>query len=245
MNFKFIKGVFLQVVMFILLIPKYIMYKCNPKRYSLNDIFKSVQKHTDKSLKSLGVTLDVEGKENIPKDTNVLFVANHSNWVDGVVMLSAVDRPTGMIIAKEANWEKFKIIDGWLKLFNCLYIDRSSARSGLKTINEGADILKTKSSIGVFPEGKVTLSENLSSFKSGVFKMAQRGSVPVVPIVIKNTKDIYKPNNRWTGKVFSKNVTVKILPPVYDHLLDKKVSTKEISDIVFKRISDELNSIHT
>ena len=231
MNFRFIKVIIIQVFMFIKLMPTYRRFKNNKSCTSQEEIYDVVRNHTKNTLKSMGVEFSVKGYENLPKNENLLFIANHSNWVDGLILTSIVDRPTGIIIAKEANWEKFKFIDRWLKMFNCVYIDRKDSREGLKAIQEATNILKNTSSIGIFPEGLVTRSNELKRFKEGAFRMAIKSKAPVIPIAIRNSKDIYVPTGRWYGKINKAYVEVEILPCIKSHIDDSRMKTKELSNI--------------
>ena len=241
MNFRFIKVVIIEVFMFIKLIPTYIRFKNNKNNISQEEIYNVVRNHAKNTLKLMGVEFSVKGYENLPKDENVLFIANHSNWIDGLILPAIVDRPIGMIIAKEANWEKFKFIDRWLKMFNCVYMDRKNTREGLKAIQEATNILKNTSSIGVFPEGLVTRSNKLMDFKDGTFRMAIKSNVAVVPIVIRNSKDIYLPTGRWYGKINKAYVEVEILPCIKSHINNPKMKTKELSNIAHSILD---NSLH-
>lgn len=240
MNFRFVKGILTQIIMFIGVIPKYLYFSKQGLSASKEEIHEVIKNHTKKSLKSIGVNVNVEGYENLPEEGNVLFIANHSNWADGFILPSILDRPTGMIIAKEAQWDKFSMIDSWLKLFNCIYIDRSNNRKGLESIKKATDILKNTSSIGVFPEGCVTRSDVLGEFKDGVFRMAIKAQVPVIPIAIKNSKDIYVPTGRWYGKLNKATVDVTILPPIMEHLNNVNMKTKELSKVAHEILSNEL-----
>jgi len=240
MNFRFIKAVIIQLFMLIKLIPTYMKFKNNKNNVSQEEIYDVIRNHTKSTLKSMDVKLSVKVYENLPKDGNVLFIANHSNWVDGLILPSIVDRPTGMIIAKEANWEKFKLINGWLKMFNCVYMDRKNTREGLKAIQEAINILKNTSSIGVFPEGIVTRSNELTEFKDGAFRMAIKSKVPVIPVVIRNSKDIYVPTGRWYGKINKASVEVEILPYIKSHINNPNMKTKELSNIAYSILESNL-----
>lgn len=239
MNLLFLKGVSNQITSMIGLIPSYIKFKSNPNKYSLDEKFSTIQNYVNNSLNKAKIKIEVSGQENLPEG-NVLFVANHANWADAFIMMSVVDRPVGMIIAKEANWENFSYIKGWTDMFNCLYLDRKNNRNAIKTINEACDILKNKSSMGVFPEGIVTRSDELAEFKDGAFRMAVKSQVPIVPIVIKNSKDIFVPSSRWTGKLYSPTVKVEILKPIKDHI-NTKSKTKEISNKVRNAMLENMN----
>ena len=62
-------------------------------------------------LKVTGVSLSVEGLENIPKDTPCVFVGNHRSYYDIPLLLASLDKPHG-ILAKE---ELEKIVDKFEK----------------------------------------------------------------------------------------------------------------------------------
>ena len=233
MNFMFLKGFLYQWLKLFSLIPTYIKIKANPNKYTLEDKFSIISKYVEDSLKFHNINLKINGYENLPDKTeNVVFVANHANWIDAFILLKIMDRPSAMIVAKEANWERVPLVRDWMNMINCLYMDRSNNRNALKTINKASELLKDTSSIGVFPEGRVTLSDDVTSFKDGVFRMAIKSKAPIVPIHIKNTKDIIKISSRWTGRMYSKDVEVDILPPIYNHIKDNSIKTKELSNIV-------------
>ena len=56
-------------------------------------------------LKVTGVTLTVEGLENIPREGPCVFVGNHRSYYDIPLLLASLDKPHG-ILAKE-ELEKF------------------------------------------------------------------------------------------------------------------------------------------
>lgn len=240
MNLLFLKGITYQLFKFISLIPTYNKFKNNPDKYSLEDKFAVAQDYVNKSLKMANLKVNVNGRENLP-DGNVLFVSNHANWGDAFILLSAIDRPCGMVIAKEANWDKVPLIGGWMEMLNCLHLDRSNNRNALKTIQKGTEILKEKSSIGIFPEGIVTKSDDLMPFKDGAFRMAIKAQVPIVPMCIKNSKDIFEMTSRWTGNLHPAEIEVDILPPVCNHINNPKIKTKEISNIVRIKMLTSMN----
>ena len=65
-------------------------------------------------LKVTGVSLSVEGLENIPKDTACVFVGNHRSYYDIPLLLASLDKPHG-ILAKE-ELEKIPLLNRWMKL---------------------------------------------------------------------------------------------------------------------------------
>ena len=76
-------------------------------------------------LKVTGVSLSVEGLENIPKDTACVFVGNHRSYYDIPLLLASLDKPHG-ILAKE-ELEKIPLLNRWMKLLGCVFAKASSS----------------------------------------------------------------------------------------------------------------------
>ena len=71
-------------------------------------------------------------------------------------------------------------------------VNRENDREALKTILKCIQLLKTDEvSIGVFPEGGIFEKDKLHSFRSGVFKIAQKAEVPIVVCTMKGTSDLF------------------------------------------------------
>ena len=80
-------------------------------------------------LKVTGVSLVVEGLENIPKDTACVFVGNHRSYYDIPLLLSSLDKPHG-VLAKE-ELEKIPLLNRWMKLLGCVFVQRDDLRACL------------------------------------------------------------------------------------------------------------------
>ena len=78
-------------------------------------------------LKVTGVSLSVEGLENIPKDTACVFVGNHRSYYDIPLLLASLDKPHG-ILAKE-ELEKIPLLNRWMKLLGCVFVQRDDLRA--------------------------------------------------------------------------------------------------------------------
>ena len=78
-------------------------------------------------LKVTGVSLSVEGLENIPKDTACVFVGNHRSYYDIPLLLASLDKPHG-ILAKE-ELEKIPLLNRWMKLLGCVFVQSFSRRA--------------------------------------------------------------------------------------------------------------------
>ena len=140
-----------------------------------------------------GVKITVKGKENIPADQAVLYVGNHRSYFDILVGYVTVPGLTGFVAKKEM--EKIPLLSTWMKLVNCLFLDRENLKEGLKTILAGIDQVKHGVSVWIFPEGTRNEEENLLNmlpFKEGSLKIAEKSGCPVVPVAITGTAEIFE-----------------------------------------------------
>jgi len=121
-----------------------------------------------------------------------LYVANHASWLDIPVLCTVLD-PVFKFIAK-GELGKLPCIGQQLRGGNHIMIDREDRRSQLRTFKEGVGWLKNGVPLMAFPEGMRSPDGKLMKFKGGVFSMAVKSKVPIVPISISNTHAIFPGN---------------------------------------------------
>lgn len=164
-----------------------------------------------------GAKIDVTGKENIPMDEPLLIIGNHSGFFDILVLYTVIPHVFGFVAKKEIA--KVPFLRLWMKLINCIFIDRTNIKEGLKSILKAIDKVKKGVSICIFPEGTRSHDGNLLPFKEGSFKIADKSGCAVLPVAIKGTADIFE---NHLPKIKKARVTVKIAPPFYPDSLDKE-----------------------
>ncbi len=142
-------------------------------------------------LRIAGAKAIVLGEENVPKDTPVLYVANHRSYFDILLTYVRVPRPTGYVSKKEMlSWP---LLSQWMKNLHCLFLDRDNVKEGLKTILSAIEKEKNGISICIFPEGTRNKEEgSFLPFHDGSFRIAEKSGVPVVPITLLNTAAIFE-----------------------------------------------------
>jgi 1-acyl-sn-glycerol-3-phosphate acyltransferase len=141
-----------------------------------------------------GSNLTVEGKENIPKQGGLCFVSNHGSISDIVIALASIGRPFGFIAKKELLY--IPLLNAWISILGGLFIDRNNPRKALKTINAGIRRLKAGGAILIFPEGHRSKGQGVLPFKSGSFRLATQSGVPIVPMAISNSYEVFEKNKR-------------------------------------------------
>ncbi|MDE6312888.1 MAG: 1-acyl-sn-glycerol-3-phosphate acyltransferase [Lachnospiraceae bacterium] len=184
-----------------------------------------------------GTKITVLGEENVPKDTAVLYVANHRSFFDILVTYVRVPRPTGYISKKEL--EKVPLLNVWMRYLNCLFMDRTDIKKGLQTILEGVEKLKNGISICIFPEGTRNTGEEgtVLNFKEGSFKMATKSGCPIIPVAISNTIEIWEAHMPFIRKT---HVIIEYGKPINSKELPKE-EQKFIGAYCQKQIETMLN----
>lgn len=93
-------------------------------------------------------------------------------------------------------------------------IDRQDRRSQLRTFKEGVQWLQKGVPLMAFPEGKRSKDGRLDEFKGGIFSMAVKAKVPIVPISISNTHAIMPSNALFPFQSGSGKLHVHIHEPI-------------------------------
>lgn len=167
-------------------------------------------------LRIAGVHITVTGKENIPKDRAVVFTPNHQGDYDIPLMLTQLDA-LHPIVAKIETL-KIPLVRTWMRMFDCVFLDRKDPRNAVLAIREAEGILRSGRSVVIFPEGTRSRGDNMGEFKNGAFKMAFAAKAPIVPIAIDGSYRIMEANHNLMKPG---EVKITILPPVETAGLDR------------------------
>lgn len=141
-----------------------------------------------------GVKLTVIGREKIPENEALLYVANHSGFFDIVMGLPLVKGQTAFISKKE---NKFPILTQYMNNTHGMFFDRNDMKQGMKVILDSIELVKRGISIFIFPEGTRTKTGELNPFKEGSFKIASKSGCKIVPVAITGTAAIFEDHLPW------------------------------------------------
>ena len=166
-----------------------------------------------------GTRLIVRGAERIPRDTAVLYVGNHRSYFDIVLTCSVFPGVTGYVAKQEML--KWPLLNLWMKNIHCLFLNRENIKEGLKTILQGVEEVKNGISLCIFPEGtRNKVNDTFLPFHNGSFKIAEKGGVPVVPMVIVNSAGIFEDH---LPRIKKATVVIEFQEPVYIDRLEKNM----------------------
>ncbi|MCQ2788918.1 MAG: 1-acyl-sn-glycerol-3-phosphate acyltransferase [bacterium] len=151
----------------------------------------------------------VEGKENIPKSTRVIYAANHVSMFDPLFVSSAIFKPVAYM-AKMELFEKDCNLQWWVKRLGAFSVNRDKPE--LSTFRTIAEVFKTTWSLGIFPQGGIRDNKKIENIQKGFAIIAHKTKADIVPVAICGF-DGYKKG--WKAH----QVTIKIGKPI-SHTLD-------------------------
>ena len=138
-----------------------------------------------------GCKKTIIGVENIPKDTPVMYAANHRSFYDIILAYATVPNQTAFISKMEIK--KMPCVAQWMYFLNCLFMDRGDVKQNLQIILSAITLVKNGYSIYIAPEGTRNATDTLLEFKEGSMKIATKGKCPIKKgkILIEYGKPIY------------------------------------------------------
>ncbi|MCL2491624.1 MAG: 1-acyl-sn-glycerol-3-phosphate acyltransferase [Coriobacteriia bacterium] len=192
----------------------------------------------------------VIGAENLPEGGAILS-ANHVSLLDSVIMWCTRLPKQPHFVAKSELYKvsglKGRLLAWFIDSVGAMPVERGTADRLM--INRATDLLKKGEWVAIFPEGtRVRGGSDPSAMGEalgGAAYLAQRTSVPIVPIGIAGTDEI-----NVEGKVLPRfpQVTFLIGEPIYPDRFEgrRKEKVQKITDelmISIRRLRDEAREL--
>ena len=155
--------------------------------------------------------LTVNGRENLPHQGPVVYVANHQGYGDIPACCAALDTIQFGFVAKE-NLQRVPLYGRWILRIRSILINRDDPREALRTMEEGIQLINQGFSLLIFPEGTRSKGGPMGDFKKGSLRLATKPGVPIIPITIDGTCQFYEANGGAVKK--GAKITITVHPPV-------------------------------
>jgi 1-acyl-sn-glycerol-3-phosphate acyltransferase len=144
-------------------------------------------------LLRLAFRFEVRGRENIPHSGNYVVIANHLNWLDefAILLLFPVEPrihfladPT-ILVTRKVQWWIVRQTGGFVPVVRERHGDQALFRHVDRALEVGG-------AVAIFPEGNYGPKEGeLMPFKKGFAHFAIKAGVPVIPVALSGTKDLW------------------------------------------------------
>ncbi len=144
-------------------------------------------------LRAAGIPLAVTEDARVP-DRDAMIVANHSSYLDGVVIAATFGGRLAFV-AKEELRRQF-VAGLFLKRLDAIFVRRVDPRGGIEDTDAALAAARGGERIVTFPEGTFTRMPGLLGFRLGAFVVAAQAGIPVYPVTIRGTRSLLR-SGQW------------------------------------------------
>lgn len=137
--------------------------------------------------------VEIRGTEHLPAEGPIVLSANHSSFLDPILIALGVPRPIRYMTFY--TYVKMPVL-GWLiRALGAFPVyqtgmDKRAVATALKVLQEGQPLV-------IFPEGRLTTDGRLQEGKLGAARIAARAGAPLIPISIRGAFSVYPKGRRF------------------------------------------------
>ena len=136
-------------------------------------------------LAASNIKVTVKGLSNLNRRGSCIYMPNHVSNFDIPVLQAYL--PVQFRWLAKAELFKIPVFGYAMKRAGYISIDRFDRKSAIQSLNRTAEIIKSGTSVIIFPEGTRSQNQNIQSFKKGGFILAVDSGVPIIPVIIHGT----------------------------------------------------------
>ncbi|HMC09773.1 MAG TPA: AMP-binding protein, partial [Pirellulaceae bacterium] len=125
----------------------------------------------------------VFGRANLPREGGALLVSNHITWIDGILLMLTSSRPIRMI-AWAPNLESRKWLKRLSELFGAIPIDPLKPKKIVAALRSAREAIEKGDLVCIFPEGGLSRTGQVQTFKPGLMRILEGTDAPVVPVYL-------------------------------------------------------------
>jgi 1-acyl-sn-glycerol-3-phosphate acyltransferase len=155
----------------------------------------------------VGIRVEVEGLERLPKSGPMLIASQHQSEFDTMIWLKLLPRCRYVV---KAELLRIPLFGRLMRRNEQIAVDRAGGAATMRLLlRQGAIQLAKGSQVVIFPEGTRVKFGETAPLQPGVAALAARSRLPVFPVATNSGRC-------WPGKEFLKRpgvIRVVILPP--------------------------------
>ena len=180
--------------------------------------------------------VEVKGKEHIPATGPAILCANHTSYLDSMLVGCCTLRQVRFLITR--SFYRHAILGFFIK--GCGAIPVSQRGVDKEAFRLAREALGRGELLGIFPEGRLSRNGLPNEGKPGAAMLAATAVAPIVPITISGAFFVYP-----KGKLLPRpgRITIRVHPPleVVPQRGRNKAYLQEITDRVMARIERSLH----
>jgi 1-acyl-sn-glycerol-3-phosphate acyltransferase len=160
-------------------------------------------------FKLCGIELEIQGVEHMNPDGAYVIVANHASYMDIPALFASLPKLPQFLAKGELA--KIPFLGAALRAGRHILVTRGDHGTARRALDGAAEHLKSGAAILVFPEGTRSTRDAIGRFKTGAFRLAKLGNVPILPVGISGTRYVLPKHGRLIRR---HRVSVRIAAPL-------------------------------
>jgi len=148
-------------------------------------------------LFTLGCRLRVRGRERVPETGPFILASNHASYLDAFVIAAALPHRflTRLYYVGFQTFFQHPVLDWYARNVRVIAIDLDAYLA--RALQMAAHVLREGRGLCVFPEGARSIDGTVKPFKKGTGILALGVKVPLVPVHLGGTFDVWPRGERW------------------------------------------------
>jgi 1-acyl-sn-glycerol-3-phosphate acyltransferase len=156
-----------------------------------------------------GVKIEIQGMENLQSGRSYIYMSNHVSNLDPPILVPSVPGRCSVLVKKEVF--RVPIFGTAMRVADLVPVDRSNREAAIESVHAAAEVLRHGLNMVIYPEGTRSTDGRLLPFKKGPFHLAIEAGVPVVPVTILGTAELWP---KGTLAMKSGRATLIFHPPI-------------------------------
>jgi len=141
-----------------------------------------------------GVNVEVRGRERFDPMLTYIYMCNHTSNLDPPIVVPVIPRRTSVLVKKELF--RVPVLGRAMRLGDLVPVDRANRDAAIASVERAGAVMKKGLNMMVFPEGTRSVDGKLLPFKKGPFYLAMETGVPVIPMTIVGSHELW-PKGRF------------------------------------------------
>jgi 1-acyl-sn-glycerol-3-phosphate acyltransferase len=133
-------------------------------------------------LEGLGVRLEVEHADRVPRDGGLVLMWNQTSHLDHAILPCAIPRPFHLTYNNEVR--RLPLYGAYLARSDHFWLDRTDEAQWRRQLAAAAGRMRAGACVLVSPEGTRSWDGRLLPMKRGAFLLAREAGVPIVCVTV-------------------------------------------------------------
>ena len=141
-----------------------------------------------------GTAVKVHDLDRLPDGPSII-VANHPSWIDALALAATL--PDSFHFVAGEVFRHQVLIGFLLRRLGTQFVERYEREHSVADTDRLVALVRAGQSLVIFPEGRLARAPGLRPFHMGAFVVAAEAGVPTVPVAIRGTRAILRPEHHF------------------------------------------------